>query len=558
MMNRDQTLTHIQNNPEISVLIVGAGVNGIGVFRELALQGVDVLLVDRRDYCSGTSAASSHMVHGGIRYLENGEFRLVREAVQERNRLIQNAPHLVHPLPTVFPIFKWFSGLLNAPLKFLGLLDKPAERGAVVLKIGMSIYDAYTRRQSVVPPHIFLSRRKALSDFPRLNPAVIFTGKYFDAAMPSPERICMELIGDALAVGDHARALNYMPMIGVDGGSVILQDQVGGKTYQVKPKLVINAAGPWIDFVNRGLKVDAQLIGGTKGSHLVLDHPELRKAIADHEFFFENKDGRIVLIYPLRDKVMIGTSDIRIENPDEAVCTDEEIDYFFEMVERVFPGIQLSREHIVFHFSGVRPLPYKPEGATGQISRDHKIEEIPAEDGRAFPVYSLVGGKWTTFRAFAEHTADKALAFLGVERQVSTRDLPIGGGKDHQARADNLSEPAVTFRISRTRIIDLFGRYGNNPALFEHVGAGEDRPITGLINYTSREIAYLVETEDVAHLDDLILRRTMIAILGLLSDDTLADLAEIIGETLGWGAHKIAEEIARTKEILKSKHGVEL
>lgn len=557
-MNRAQTLAHLETNPETAVLIVGAGVNGIGVFRELALQGVNVLLVDRSDFCSGASAASSHMVHGGIRYLENGEFRLVREAVQERNRLLQNAPHLVQPLPTVFPIFKWFSGLLNAPLKFLGLLNKPSERGVVIIKLGMSIYDAFTRRQKTVPRHMFYSRRKTLVQFPELNPATIFAGKYFDAAMPSPERICMELIGDAFRASDNARALNYMSLSGIDGDTVILEDQLDQKTYQIKPKLLINAAGPWIDFVNHELKIHTQFIGGTKGSHLILDHPELSQALNGHEFFFENQDGRIVLIYPLHDKVMIGTSDIRIEHPDEAVCTEEEIDYFFAMVKRVFPDITLTRDQIIFRFSGVRPLPHNPKGKTAQISRDHKIEEISLNMSRAFPIFSLIGGKWTTFRAFAEHTADKALAYLGVERQISTRDLPIGGGKYYHARIQNLSEFSANYSIDPVRFSVLFTRYGNNPSLFEFVSAEKDRPVNNLRMYSTREVTYLVQTENVIHLDDLILRRTIIAILGLLNNEVLEDLAKITADTLGWGAKQTKEEIARTKQILKTKHGVEL
>ncbi len=120
-MQREKIIESIKQNPEVDVLVVGAGINGAGTFRDLALNGVNVLLIDRGDFCSGASATSSHMAHGGIRYLENGEFRLVREAVAERNRMIENAPHLVQPLPTVIPIFKIFSGLLNAPLKFLNL-----------------------------------------------------------------------------------------------------------------------------------------------------------------------------------------------------------------------------------------------------------------------------------------------------------------------------------------------------------------------------------------------------------------------------------------------------
>ena len=173
MRLREERIQILQENPEVSVLIIGAGINGIGTFRDLALQGIDVLLIDRGDYCSGASAASSHMVHGGIRYLENGEFRLVKEAVKERNQLIANAPHLVKPLQTTYPIFKWFSGLLNAPLKFLGLLEKPSERGAIVIKLGMLFYDLFTRKQKTVPKHVFRNRKETLTLFPSLNNKII-------------------------------------------------------------------------------------------------------------------------------------------------------------------------------------------------------------------------------------------------------------------------------------------------------------------------------------------------------------------------------------------------
>ena len=150
-MNRRTALQAIRDKPEISVLIIGGGVNGIGAFRDLALQGVDVLLVDRGDFGSGTSAGSSHMLHGGIRYLENGEFRLVNEALHERDRMLQNAPHYAKPLRTTIPIFRWFSGLLNAPLKFFNVLDRPGERGALVIKAGLTLYDWFVRGQAMLP-----------------------------------------------------------------------------------------------------------------------------------------------------------------------------------------------------------------------------------------------------------------------------------------------------------------------------------------------------------------------------------------------------------------------
>src|SRR5512142_1924662 len=212
-MNRNDILASLKADPNVPVLIIGAGINGIGTFRDLALNGVSVLLVDRGDFCSGASAASSHMAHGGIRYLENGEFRLVREAVQERNRLIQNAPHVVKPLPTTIPIFKTFSGLLNAPLKFLKLLDKPSERGAFVIKIGLMLYDAYTGRQRTVPRHQFLGKQESLRRWGKLNPEIMYTATYYDGAILQPERLGVELILDAEAENPAARALNYVSLV---------------------------------------------------------------------------------------------------------------------------------------------------------------------------------------------------------------------------------------------------------------------------------------------------------------------------------------------------------
>jgi glycerol-3-phosphate dehydrogenase len=144
--------------------------------------------------------------------------------------------------------------------------------------------------------------------------------------------MAVEILLDAEAENPNARALNYVSLIGGQGKRVTLRDELTGETFDVTPRLLINAAGPWIDFANRALGISTRFIGGTKGSHLILNHPELREAIGDHEFFFENDDGRIVLVFPLFDKVLIGTSDIPIENPDDARCDDEEIEYFLSML----------------------------------------------------------------------------------------------------------------------------------------------------------------------------------------------------------------------------------
>lgn len=560
MKTREQTIDAIRNK-DVSVLIVGAGINGIGTFRDLALQGIDVLLVDRADFCAGASAASSHMLHGGIRYLENGEFRLVREALYERDLLLHNAPHYARPLKTTIPIFKWISGILNAPLKFLNLRDKPGERGALVIKIGLIFYDLFTRNHRTMPGHIFRLKRDSLRDYPLMNPNIVCTATYYDAWMPSPERICIELVLDTEAEAPQAHALNYMPVIGIDGSWVILRDTVNGEDVRVHPKVVVNAAGPWIDFTNLAIGQKTQFIGGTKGSHLILDHPELYQAANGSEIFFENDDGRIVLILPFVDgRVMVGTTDIRIDNPDEAVCTEEEIDYMLGMIHKVFPSIHIDRSHIVFNFCGVRPLPSSASSFTGQISRDHSIMTIEADANIPFPILSLVGGKWTTFRAFSEQATDAVLKRLGRTRRGTTANLPIGGGKlyprDEAARSRWIKELCHVTGLPEPRVQILFERYGTRAEAIAHfIVAGIDKPLQHQSNYSVREIQFIATEEHVIHLDDFILRRSLLAMLGYVNRPLLEELAHILGETLGWPIEKQQEEVTRAIHILATKHG---
>ncbi len=534
IMNRKEQLNRIENNPNFPVLIIGAGVNGIGTFRDLALQGIDVLLVDRGDFCSGASAASSHMIHGGIRYLENGEFRLVREAVQERNRLLQNAPHLTRPLPTNIPIFKRFSGILNAPLKFVGLLNRPGERGALVIKMGLEMYDRYTGEQETVPKHKVVGKEEALAQYPDLNPDVTYLATYYDGVMPSPERICMDMLRDGQEAHERAVALNYVTAVSASNDQIILRDEETGKTYPITPEIVINASGPWIDLTNNDLGNKTQFIGGTKGSHIVVDHPELQAAVGDHEFFFENDDGRIVLILPIFDRVIIGTTDLPIENPSDAVCTDEEIVYFLELVKKVFPSIEIKMSDIVFRFSGVRPLPASDAKNAGQISRDHHNRIVEAEEnGRSYPIFNLVGGKWTSFRAFSEQVADEVLFRFGADRKVSTADLPIGGGKEYPQSAEEkeawVAKVAEETAVSPERITILLQRYGTYAQqIAQYIGQDEDIPITQLSHYSVREISYIVTHEQVRRPEDFTRRRSLIAMRGEMNDAVLQEIMMII------------------------------
>jgi glycerol-3-phosphate dehydrogenase len=562
MVSRQELIESLRKQPDVSVLIVGGGVNGIGTFRDLALQGVDVLLVEKNDFASGASAASSHMLHGGLRYLENAEFRLVREALHERNRMLINAPHYAKPLPTTIPIFSWFSGFLNAPLKFLNLRDKPSERGAIIIKIGLMLYDWFTRDSRVMPTHRLIGRKESLDLRPQLNHDIVCTAQYYDAWMPYPERICLEMLMDAEAASPKAKALNYVRLERADGDQVFLHDEFSGQSVAIKPRLVINAAGPWIDFANDSLGMKTNFIGGTKGSHIVVDHPELHRATRGHEMFFENKDGRITLFFPLLDKVLIGTTDIRVDDPEQSTCTQEEVDYMLDLVSQVFPSIHVDRSQIVFMFSGVRPLPSMETSTTGQISRDHSIRVAEPNSKIKFPILSLVGGKWTTFRAFAEQTADMTLGRLNLSRKASTKNLAIGGGENYprseSEQAAWVHALAEETGLASEHIHVLFERYGTYATdVAGYMSDGEDAMLQHHHAYSRREIQFLTMQEKVVHLDDLILRRSLIGMLGEVTGGLLTELVDIMAPVLGWGDSEKQAEITRTSRLLQDKHGVQ-
>jgi glycerol-3-phosphate dehydrogenase len=296
----------------------------------------------------------------------------------------------------------------------------------------------------------------------------------------------------------------------------------------------------------------------------VIRHEELRRTIGDHEFFFENKDGRIVLILPLYDHVLVGTSDIPVENPDDVRCTEEEIQYFLEIVKRIFPNLELARSDIVYQTSGVRPLPRSNTKSSGQISRDHSIEVLSGDwTNIRFPVYSLVGGKWTTFRAFSEQVTDKALAFLNQKRQKDTRSLPIGGGRAYPRDESELKRQIESLSawtgVARERLQTLYERYGSRAeSIATFMNGGTDQILLSLPDYSRREITFILQHEKVVHLDDFLLRRSMLAMLGRVTRETIAELAGIFRNTLGWKPEQEETEVARTLSILADKHGVRL
>lgn len=550
----------LKDRADLDVLIVGGGINGIATFRDLALQGVNVALVERGDFVSGASSASSHMVHGGVRYLENGEFRLVKEAVTERNALLKTAPHYVRPLQTTIPIFKTFSGILSAPFRLLVThgRGKPRERGALLIKVGLIIYDTFSRDGGSVPRHRFHGRKRSLREFPRMNPDVKYTATYYDASMHDPERLALDVLYDGVeSGGERVSAVNYVSAVGMRDGAVRLRDELSGEEFSVTAKAIVNTSGPWTDLTNDDFGMSTTYMGGTKGSHIVLDHPELLAATKGREIFFEASDGRIVLIYPLKDRVLVGTTDIDADPSKPVVCTDDEIEYFFDLIAQVYPTIRVDRSQIVYTFSGIRPLPRHDDTAPGFVSRDYRIVD---GSNQGTPVLSLVGGKWTTFRALAEHLSTRTLEVLGRSHRVSTAGVAIGGGKGYPRTAsDRRAWVSAHAGGHPTDMVErMLNRYGTRAVDILAAIPVDAEPLTHAPGYYAAELAHLAETEQVVHLIDVVLRRTSIAFVGGMSVQTLTEVAEAAAGPLGWDSERVEKEVADTIGILRTAHRVNL
>lgn len=545
----------LRDNPSAQVLIIGGGINGISTFRDLALQGINVVLVEKSDYCSGASAASSHMIHGGVRYLENGEIRLVKESLQERNRLLGAAPHYVKPLKTTMPIFSVFSGLLSAPIRlFTHTSGKPKERGAILIKVGLVLYDTFGRNGGTMPRHRFLGKKKSIAEMPSLNKEVKFTATYYDAAMDNPERLALDVLFDGLEAGPHARSFNYVAASAQRDGKTILKDMLTGEEISFTADVVVNTSGPWTDITNKSLGFDTGYMAGTKGSHIVMDNKELFKACDNREIFFENRDGRIVLMYPILGKVLVGTTDIIHDMSTPAICTDEEVEYFFKLVEYIFPHVKIGKEQIVFKYSGVRPLGASGDLNPGVISRDYRIVRTSKEN--EVPVLSLVGGKWTTFRALGEHLSSDVLKLLGKPRVVSTEKLAIGGGKDFPTTAAGQRAWAQSHgnAVGEERALQLLLRYGTRAKkIIDFIGSAEEKMLVHSPSFSEKEIEFLVKNESVYRLEDVVHRRTNLAFTGAMNTAVLQELAAIVAKVLEWDSSTSSAEVSGVHLEIGSK-----
>ena len=389
--------------PSEPVLILGAGINGAAIARELTLNGVGVVIVDQQDVASGATAASSRLIHGGLRYLEYREFDLVRESLAERTRLLKLAPQFVRPLRLFIPLNNRSGGLLTAARRFLGLKagtpkSGSARRGLWPVRIGLALYDAYARDSTLPRRQLF---RADSAETVQVDPKEFrWMYGFSDAQAIYPERFTLALLEDARQCVEQAGSpfqLFTYHRAKLDGRTVNIAPtrQPEQTAFFIRPSAIVNATGAWVDRTLSGLDLPSpRLIGGTKGSHFVTYHPGLRDRLAGRGIYVEAADGRPVFVLPFGDGTLVGTTDLVYDDdPAQAQASPEELDYLLNAVNDLFSDVRLSPRDIEMHYSGVRPLPYVGPRTPSAVTRRHLLQPNP---DCPVPFYSIIGGKLTT------------------------------------------------------------------------------------------------------------------------------------------------------------------
>ena len=543
-MNRQQQIEKLRQHPDVSVLIVGTGMNSVALFRELALQNIDVVLVNESDFCSGSTLGVSHLVHGDFYYRENGGFQLAKTAVLERKRLIKNAPHVIKPLPTVVPIFRWVTGRFHIPIKLPQEADKTGRRGMFFTRLGLMLQDKFLESNGEKFSHKFALRKNSLKKFPRLNPDILGTVTYNNATIAAPERLCLDLLWDAHKSNPDALALNYINNVRYEDTVAKLVDGIHNKSIEIRPKLVIEAQ----DCIGPTEKSKVQ-----QWLHLVLDQRELKNAIGDQSFFFEFEDGRFIRICPYNRYTLLSTSQLVTDTEEkEALTTKDSL----QMARQIFPTIELASTNILYQKSDCYPLE-TPDNS-------HQLQITKAGTHADFPILHLNGGNWTTFRAKSSQIVDRVLAAFGKKRLTNSENMPVGGGKQYPSDRDErwrwLHKQSREYQLAFEHVKQLFDRYGTQARQVAAFLAAEpdDKPLKFHPDYTIREIIYLTEQEPVGHLDDIILRRTNIGKMGQANADLVAEIGQIVGKSLNWSSEHTQQEIERTFMTLVEEHGVAL
>lgn len=537
-----RSLARLAQRP-YDLVILGGGVTGACVARDAALRGLRVALVEKRDFCSATSSASSKLIHGGLRYLANFEFGLVRESLRERRLWQLNAPHLVYPLPMLLPVYAG------------------AKNSLTELRLGLTLYDllAYDRNRipdpdEHIPRHRALRPAEVLAVEPRLSAEGLVGGALFhDCQMFSPERLELECLLSAAAAG--ADVLNYAEAVGfVREGARVVGAKIEGRLpgdgfVEVRAPVVINATGPWADLVLAALGQAPQAhLVRSKGIHVIT-----RPLTGEAALMMAAGTGHFFVI-PWREHALIGTTDeVYAGHPDAFRVTEADIAGLLHTVNTYYPAAALRREDVLHSYGGLRPLvddDGKPDGGSYTASRRSEVCDHAKTDG-APGLISAIGGKWTTSRALAEKVVDLALRHLGRPGLAcTTHRTPLPGGAIGNFRAFvaalRARHPTCPEPLARHLARNYGTRAGEVLAL-AHADPSLAAPLRPGLPEIGAEIVHAARTEWAIELGDAVFRRTGLGQLGDPGLRALETAARLMGRERGWDR---AEQLRQIDRVL--------
>ncbi|MCI0546794.1 MAG: glycerol-3-phosphate dehydrogenase/oxidase [Candidatus Rokubacteria bacterium] len=510
-------------------LVIGGGMAGAGVARDLALRGAAVALVEKADFASGTSSRSSKLIHGGLRYLELAEFRLVRESLRERRHLERLAPHLVRPLPFLVPVYRG------------------GTRGLITVRIGMWLYDLLTPGKTTERYRV-LRAVEALALEPAIKAEDLRgAGYYFDDLLVLPERLCLE---NALSAARHgARVLNYCQVEGFVRGAagiegVTVRDLVTGQVSTIRARVVVNAAGPWVDRVRELAGVrDAgpRVVRTTKGIHCLLPQ------VTERAVYLSTGDDRMIFVIPWRGFSLVGTTDTDFDgDPDRVWATREEVIYLLDAVHAALPDRRVSLDHVRYTYAGVRPLAWAPGPSASRLSREHKVV---SEAGGSF--LSVTGTKLTCFRSLAEAVGDLVMERLARRAASRSARLSLDGLDEDVGKVEarvmlDVSEEMAATGLPRETIqalVETYGRgYGRVVELARKLPDGFERLCPQNPEIVA-QLHHAVHEEMAVSLQDVLLRRTAIGQSACLGLDCAPGIGVRMAELSGWSSRRLDAEL---------------
>jgi glycerol-3-phosphate dehydrogenase len=567
------------DDAERPVLILGAGINGTALARELVLNRVHVVLVDAADIASGTTAYSSRLIHGGLRYLEYGEVALVRQSLHERSTLLRQAPHLVRPLRLYIPIRSRYGGLWQGVKRMVGPArwqSGPTQhRGLWLIRAGLWLYDTYAS-SSGLPKHA--THLVGEEGVPEVDATKFpWLCSYYDAQVMYPELLSVAMAEDARQIAEElgVRFQLFTYHAATFSGPIaqlhqlLLQAGIDSQPGPVlagrfRPAALVNTTGAWVDRTLAALDVpSAPLVGPTRGSHFLTTSPRLAGALRGSGLYAEAADGRPVFFLPLAAATLIGTTDLPFHgDPRSAVATDEEIEYLLAAVNDVFPHVRLSRSEIDLSYAGIRPLPVTDARSPSAITRRHDLREHVKDQ---MPIYSLIGGKITTCRSVAEEIAHRVLARMGQPHIASSCDRVLPGGQDYPrdetTLADRQRQLAHQANVTLDQVQAIWSlcgaRTGNILAEVARDGAA-GRANLAATQLPRAFVRWVIRHQWARTVADLVERRLMLLFHPNLSSRCLAELAGLLVQEGVLPAAQIGPQVQACRERLHTHYGKSL